>query len=160
MCYGGFLGERGGKEMLMFNNFLYNCIKLLPMPEYLKQILEHATSQGYRSNVLKPLYGICIILFLAAIASFYFKAEAMAYICLCFAFLIVLSFLFCYFYCLFKNPDLLRSERFNLEKTALERVNQSGDSFSGKIKLPEKDFIVYKEISKKNSNFIDKGGKA
>ncbi|MBB2951953.1 hypothetical protein [Sphingobacterium sp. JUb56] len=126
----------------MFIKINYFWGKLTNMPDHIKQILEHATSQGYRSNVLKPLYGLMVILLLGMCLGLYLKNETIAYICLGFALLIAMCFLVCYFYCLFKNPDLLRSERFNLEKTALEKISVTGDSTVGKLKMQETDYVV------------------
>lgn len=118
------------------------------MSEYLKQILEHATSQGYRSNVLKPLLGMEIILLIATIFLFRFGINVLGYILGSIAIVIIICFLFGYFYCLFKDPNLLRSERYNLEKTALEKVAISGDSgYKSHIQLPNHEYVVVESIN-------------
>jgi len=126
------------------------------MPDYLKHILEHATSQGYRSNVLKPLYGLMIILFLAMIVSLWLKMNVVAYICLAFALFIVVAFLVCYFYCLLKNPDLLRSEKFNLEKTAMEKIAVSGDSIKKNMKSLDTDYVNFVSLGDIKENSEEK----
>lgn len=113
------------------------------MTAKLSEIIEHATSQGYRSNVVKPLLGMEVILLLATITCYYIGALIFANILGGLCILLVLCFLVSYFYCLFKNPDLLRSEKYNLEKTAMEKIAISGDSTSKvKVLAPQMDFIL------------------
>ena len=128
--------------------YFYFLIKINDMAGKYSEMLEHATSQGYRSNVVKPLLGMMIIILAAII--FLYKVEAIIFANILggIAILLVLAFLFSYFYCLFKNPDLLRSERYNLEKTALEKIAISGDSMSeGKLIAPNMDYVVIKSIN-------------
>lgn len=123
------------------------------MPDFFKQILEHASSQGYKSNVLKPLFGLLSVLLLTTIVCIYLGNEIFANICLTVSLLIVVCFLVCYFYCLFKSPDLLRSEKFNLEKTAMEKI-ALGDSSTGRIKIQDTDYVIIKSAGE---NSIDEG---
>ena len=127
--------------------YFYILTKINYMDFKYNEMLEHATSQGYGSNIVKPLLGMMIIMLLATI--FLFSVGAFVFanfsggICL----LLVVAFLFSYFYCLFKNPDLLRSERYNLEKTAIEKVSMSGDSMSeGKLQAPKMDYVIIESI--------------
>jgi uncharacterized membrane protein len=112
------------------------------------EILEHATSQGYRSNIIKPLLGMMIIMLLATIILYMVGAFVFANFSGAVCLLLVVAFIISYFYCLFKNPDLLRSERYNLEKTAIEKVSMSGDSMSeGKLQAPKMDYVVIESIA-------------
>jgi hypothetical protein len=121
------------------------------MADRLSQLLEHATSQGYKSNIIKPLLGMEIILLFATVALFRFNALLFAYILGSLAIVVVIGFLFSYFYCLFNNPDLLRSERYNLEKTAIEKVAVTGDSVSSpEILLPQRDFVLIRAKNDKS----------
>lgn len=123
------------------------------MHEKLSQILENATSQGYKSNVVKPLMGILIIMLTASIILAYLKVNGLSIACAVFAFLIVIVFLVGYFYCLFTNPDLLRSEKFVLEKTAIENVAFKGDSMSkGFLNAPELDYVKIESLKDLNKD--------
>jgi len=124
------------------------------MPYNLKQIVEFATSQGYKSNVVKPLSGVLIILFLTIGGLIYHNADmVIVYTILAMAVLAFIGFGVSYFYCLFNNPDLLRSEKYNLEKTAIEKVAFSGDSLTtGKVVTPTMDYIVVESINQISPN--------
>lgn len=122
--------------------YLYLCRKIRQMTNQITSLLNHATSQGYRTNVVKPLMGMVIILLVATIALFYFGFIIPAYIIGIFSLICIICFLGCYMYCLFKNPDLLRSEKYNLEKTALEKVSITGDSVNGRLQAPQMDYVI------------------
>jgi len=140
----------------MLNLYIYSQKKIKIMGDKLSQILEHATTQGYRSNILKPLLGIIIILFLATIAFAYLNKEILYYTTFVMAGIIFIAFIVSFFYCLFKNPDLLRSEKYNLEKTAIEKVSISGDSLNtGKVLPPVMDYVMVGSIKNNNSTEIE-----
>lgn len=127
--------------------YFYALNKINYMVKY-DEILEHATSQGYRSNIIKPLLGMMIIMLLATIILYMVGAFVFANFSGAVCLLLVVAFIISYFYCLFKNPDLLRSERYNLEKTAIEKVSMSGDSMSeGKLQAPKMDYVVIESIA-------------
>lgn len=116
----------------------------------LKQLFENVTTQGYRSNVIKPLIALLIIMLTATIALFHYKIPFFGYCTGILSIIIVIIYLVAYLICLNKNPDLLRSERYNLEKTAMENVAIKGDSNSAQIQAPQREFIVIQ--NKNNSN--------
>lgn len=120
------------------------------MSEQLKQILEYATSQGYRSNTVKPLMGAMLICFIGAIAAFRCDASIIAYVLTGLGVVLVIAFLIAYFFCLIKDPNLLRSERYNLEKTAIERSSIE-DSILGKkrIKTPPSEYVIIEQPDRK-----------
>jgi len=121
--------------------YIYASEKLRSMTNW-NEILEHASSQGYRSNIVKPLFGMSIVLFLASALFLFLGSNLLAYVSFGMAGLTFITFLISYFYCLFKNPDLLRSEKYNLEKTAIEKVSLSGDSLTkGKLLPPNMDYV-------------------
>lgn len=113
------------------------------MSETIKDLIENATAQGFKSNVIKPIMGLMIIFFIGAIGSTYFKVE---YLPLLFTILLGLCgflALFSYCYCLIKDPNLLRSEKYNLEKTAIEKVSLIGDSTSRpQIAMPHSEYVI------------------
>lgn len=120
-----------------------------------KEMFENASSQGSKSNVVKPLIGVLAILLIGAFFLFKYEMETLAYITIVLLILTFLAFIFSYFFCLFKNPDLLRSEKYNLEKTAMEKVSFSGDSTSKiKINIPEMEYIVAEPIQDEPSKTL------
>ncbi|MFC4477408.1 hypothetical protein [Flavobacterium chungangensis] len=107
------------------------------------EIAENASSQGHKANVVKPLSGMAIILLLGSGGLYYVGSYLFANIIGGLAVLIIIAFLVSYFFCLFKNPDLLRSEKYNLEKTAIEKIALVGDSrTSTSINAPEMDYVT------------------
>jgi undecaprenyl pyrophosphate phosphatase UppP len=125
---------------------------ILNMSEHFKQLLEIATSQGNRTNVVKPILIGFIVTLVGAIAGVYFNSAIITEYCLNLSIVLLAAFLIAYFVCLYKNPDLLRSEKYNLEKTALEKATFKGDStVVGHINLPNKDFVV---IEGQNQNLL------
>jgi hypothetical protein len=127
----------------MMNIYSYFYDKIKNMSEYIKQILEHASSQGYRSNAIKPLMGGIIICFVLSMATMFMGYDIAGYIMLGFGGICVICFLIAYFLCLHKDPNLLRSEKFILEKTALEKALMSDSAKNTSIKLPESDYVTY-----------------
>lgn len=113
------------------------------MSEHLKNILESVTSQGYRSNVVKPLMGVMVICGIGSIVAFYYEAEILAFVFIGLVCFTVIAFVVAYYICLFRNPDLLRSERYNLEKTAIEKATIKGDSTNiCRIQIPGNDYLL------------------
>lgn len=124
---------------------LYVCRKSKRMSEHLRQLFEYATSQGYRSNTVKPLMGAMLICFVGSIAAYIYDASVIAYLFAGLGVVMTIAFLVAYFICLIKDPNLLRSERYNLEKTAIERT-AINDSMQGKriIKSPSTEYVISK----------------
>ena len=113
------------------------------MSKYLKDLLEHATTQGYKSNVIKPLSGMMIIFVIGGIASHYFSVPYFPFLLAILGTICGVGMLVAYFFCLFRNPDLLRSEKYNLEKTAIEKVSITGDSTTRtSIAMPNTDYVI------------------
>ncbi|WP_460095891.1 hypothetical protein [Pseudomonas sp. S3_C01] len=91
-------------------------------PNLIKMFLEQATAKGARSTVLKPLYMMMAVCIAGVFASFHFAFPV--WISYIFAFFIVLTmslYLFSYVYCLYKQPDALRSETYSIQKLAIQR---------------------------------------
>ena len=108
------------------------------MQEFFSAILNQVNSIGSRSTVLKELKWI-ITIFLSAI---YFlvdikASDIMLYIIGVMLFFTFLTFLYTHLICLKKNPELLRSESYSLNKLKIEK-GYIGDNLHG---LSEIDLI-------------------
>jgi c-di-AMP phosphodiesterase-like protein len=110
-------------------------------PELFRALLSHATSSGSRSTALQPL----VLLTGLLISGFVLIAPqivpqwtlillaVLLGLCVC-IFLIVYLVFAC------KNPDALRSEKFNISKMAIEK-NLIGDNKVGLVELDEYDKV-------------------
>lgn len=101
--------------------------------ELIRSFLQQASAQGSKSTALSPLGWLSAILVSAMIGAFCTHAPFWAEILL--GILLVLSvvgYLGAYAYLMFSNPDALRSERFTLNKMAIER-SVVGDTLKGFI---------------------------
>jgi hypothetical protein len=132
--------------------FYVSICNLLHMWKW-TEIAENASSQGYRSNVVKPLSGMVIILLLGSGGLYTVKNFLFANIIGGLAIVLVIAFIISYFFCLLKNPDLLRSEKYNLEKSAIEKIAITGDSrTSSNIVPPIMDYVVVESVTENNEN--------
>lgn len=104
----------------------------------IKSFIQHAAVEGYRSTVLKPMGGILGMFLGAALLAFYFKMPNwVGKVFVGSSLLIVGIFLFSYIYFMFTDKDALRSERFSLQKMAIER-GLVGDDSRGLFEQSEK----------------------
>lgn len=118
------------------------------MGNFLNFLIDRATSQGYKSNVLKPLIGLEIVIFASSVYYCYVDAILLALLAGIMAFLILILFIGAFIYCLCKQPDLLRSERYNLQKQAMEQnISSSGNSMN-------RSPTVRKRHSNADPNFV------
>lgn len=103
----------------------------------LRDFFEQTDANGTRTTALHPLlWGIGI--FSAAITGI-LKAGApdwLLVIVTALFFLCSVTFIGAYLYFMFKNPDALRSERFTLNKMAMER-GFIGDDYAGLSAPPD-----------------------
>jgi membrane protein YdbS with pleckstrin-like domain len=105
------------------------------MPEFL-QILsalrEQMNATLSRSDVLKPLAWMLLIIAMTMVAiGIYVQHLAWLIVAVAVLFLgTSVVYLFSYLYCLFYNPDALRSEKYSLQKMAIEH-NLLGDNVTG-----------------------------
>ena len=94
-------------------------------------LLQQATAQGSRSTVLRPLgwlVGICAPGLLVAV-----ELSAPTWVIVTFAVfmgLTIVLYLGSYTYCLFTDKEALRSERYSIQKLAIEK-GIVGDSHAG-----------------------------
>lgn len=125
---------------------LYICNYLKMMANFYSLLASQLSNQGSKSNIVKPLTYVMAMLLIAAIISLKLKIDLIGYIVLGLFTLVLIAFLITYFICLFKNPDLLRSEKYNLEKTAIEKTSILGDSRNQPLIIPgNRDYVSYQE---------------
>jgi len=108
---------------------------MTPHVSWLRAFLHQATEGGSRSTALKPAGWMTGILASASIGSAY--SGAPSWLTAVFGVssaLSVLLYLFAYIFLLFKDRDALRSERYSIQKLAIEK-GIVGDSSSGIIDL-------------------------
>lgn len=115
---------------LKLNNEAYESFM-----DYIKHVLSQANSFGSRSSILSILAWILGSILASITLAGIFKAEKWILIGL-FGLLVlmIISVLIAFFFCLFTNrTDVLRSERFNIEKMALEK-HIPEDSLNGQLR--------------------------
>jgi hypothetical protein len=118
----------------MKNRYIWNKLvsKLTQYSQVYKDLIEK--SDHSKSTILKPLawlLGICIALFTS---SYSLKADKWISITIAAITLFIIAlYLIIYVHSYFKNPDLLRSEKYTLTKMAIEKSFQ-GDSLIGLVK--------------------------
>lgn len=99
--------------------------------QLLRELLSRATADGSRTNALNHLHWMIAAFLVATLASAYNRMPNWVTLFLA---AVMLVFLACYlvthFYFMLRNPDALRSEKFTIEKMAIER-GLYGDSESG-----------------------------
>jgi len=115
---------------LKLNNEAYESFM-----DYVKHILQQTNSFGSRSSILSILAWILGSLLCATTLASIFKADKLILIGLFILVVImIIAILVAFFFCLFTNKtDILRSEKFNIEKLALEK-HVPEDSLNGEFK--------------------------
>jgi len=104
---------------------------IMPPLNMMAAFFQKATAQGSRSTVLKPLawlIALCLSAILGAL-----KWNSPLWLLTIFAICATLSialYLGTYVYCLRKNPDLLRSETYLIQKQVIEK-GFVGDNVTG-----------------------------
>lgn len=92
---------------------------------------------GSRSTILKPLGVALSMLLSATILAFYLRLPLMVGIVFgVFTGITLTLYLFTHMYCLFKNPEWLRSEKYSIQKLAIEK-GFVGDSVQGIFDLSQ-----------------------
>ncbi len=83
--------------------------------------ITHAISKIIVKSVVDPLGKLMlIVLALFVIAAIFIKTTWPLIALIVIAGILLLMYVISYFYCLFKNPDLLRSEEYNIKKQVVE----------------------------------------
>lgn len=92
-------------------------------------------SNHSKSTILKPLGWLLAILVPLFSASYYLKADNwISYSIATLIFIVIVIYLTIYIHAYFKNPELLRSEKYTLTKMAIEK-STFGDSTSGIVEI-------------------------
>lgn len=96
-----------------------------------RELLSRSTADGSRTNALNHIqWMIAAFLVVFMIAALSGLASAVLLFIGSITVLLVISYLITHFYFAIKNPDALRSEKFTIQKMAIER-GIIGDSKSG-----------------------------
>lgn len=103
-------------------------------------------SSSFKSTVLRPLGAMALILLPCIITASKFSEKwVVILLSVCFS-VLFLCFIGTYIYCLFTNPNLIRSERHTEQMQAMEKGYILGDTSSG-IKL-----LNVKDIQKESTS--------
>jgi hypothetical protein len=89
----------------------------------IQQYLQNITKSGHKSTVLMPLTWLIICLIGGSSLMFALGKIPVwiPTVLISFAFLTIILFVGCYIYCLWKDPDLIRSEKFVTDKLMIEK---------------------------------------
>lgn len=102
-----------------------------------RALFNQMTAGGSRSTVLGPIGWMMPICVLATLASVEYEAPAwLTEMFAAFTALTFLLYLIAYVYCLFTDKDALRSERYSIQKMAIEK-GLIGDDNIGLIPAEE-----------------------
>ncbi|WP_193014286.1 MULTISPECIES: hypothetical protein [Gammaproteobacteria] len=100
-------------------------------PKWITSLFGQANQTGEKSTIIHPLLWVIGILISALIAEVYFKADNLLKVGTFILLLAILVFLMVvYWHCLTNNPDYLRSEKWSIQKMAIEK-QVVGDSYTG-----------------------------
>lgn len=119
----------------------------------IKEFFERSDASGSRSTILKPLTWF-LSLFVGGLI-LVIKIEAPTWTVILLAVVLCIGigiFIFTYIFCLFKDRDALRSEKYSIQKMAIEK-GIVGDNITG---ILDEDKIL-KIVSKDLSNESEKG---
>ncbi|MBS1509835.1 MAG: hypothetical protein JST86_03290 [Bacteroidetes bacterium] len=97
----------------------------------IRELLHRSDSSGSKSTILKPLTWLVSILIGGVILLQ--KVNTPAWLTVFFCIIVslaVLIFFFAYIFCLFKDRDALRSEKYSIQKMAIEK-GIYGDNITG-----------------------------
>jgi len=116
----------------------------VPNEQFMNSLLNHASVDGSKSTVLKPLGWSLALILPTILASSYLKVDNWITIMFAIAFCCILSlYLFAYIYFMKTDSDALRSEKYSLKKMEIQKT-MIGDSDTGLYEVdPNK--IVSKE---------------
>lgn len=97
--------------------------------ELFKTILSQASTQAHRSTVLNPLGWMMAMCITSTLFCFYIQSYAGSIFFGIGTALTFFLYLGSYVYCLIKAPDSLRSERYSLQRFAMEKGFVGDDKF-------------------------------
>ena len=99
--------------------------------QMLHAILQQISSEGKRSTAMQPLIWLLGILLFGTLSSFYLALPAwVGKVLMGLLVLIILVFVGVYIYFMLTNSDALRSEKYSLNKLAIEK-SVVGDDLTG-----------------------------
>jgi hypothetical protein len=105
--------------------------------QFFSALREQMSAALSRSDILRPLTWLVGMFLVATVSLIAAKSEQWVIVTLIVLLvIIVILYLGAYSYCLIRNPDALRSERYSLQKMAIEH-GLLGDSTSGTFKSEE-----------------------
>lgn len=137
------------KILQLIVTFVILIIVMMPGIEFIRSILSSSSASGSKTNIMKPLNWLISILGALVIGGFIYGLpmwmDCILFVCLI---LVLLYYLFVYTYCLLKDKDALRSERFNVQKMAIEK-GILGDSSVGIIDMGTSDVKGHTEEGQK-----------
>lgn len=114
----------------------------MPIDRIIKYFLEHSNASGSRSTVLKSISWLIGLLLPSTIVSSYLRGDSWLTVALfILLFVSVLIFFFAFIYFMFHDKDALRSEKFIINKLAIEK-GVYGDSKHGLVQLDEKQYLI------------------
>ena len=120
----------------------YSARKLIgSMMQFLRELLSQSTAAGSRTNALNHLQWM-VAAVLGTLVTAHIAGASHSLVILLSVILVILlvAYLVTHFYFMVKNPDALRSERFTIEKMAIER-GIVGDSTTG-LSIPGRSNAV------------------
>ncbi|MCX6256815.1 MAG: hypothetical protein NTW49_02790 [Bacteroidia bacterium] len=97
----------------------------------IKELFQRSDSSGSKSTVLKPLTWFISIIIGGLILLI--KIDAPLWVVIMFSIvmgIVIIVFLFSYLYCLFTDRDAIRSEKYSIQKMAIEK-GLYGDNITG-----------------------------
>ena len=138
---------------------LYRKIQnnLILMADELYQILQQALQRNTKSTVLRPLSWLVGLLLTATIFASRFGMDKWLVVMLavldCLA---IILYFAAYIFFGHKDPDLLRSEKFTIQKMAIQH-GLIGDDISGMFKIPKLgDIPLIEDVKNDQKNKEDK----
>ena len=105
----------------------------MPNEQLIRAFLEKASAEGTRSTALKPLNYLLLVLVPATLASFWADMPSWAGLAfVTFLAITLTTYIACYVYLMLTDKDALRSEKFTIQKLAIEK-GLYGDSLTGTL---------------------------
>lgn len=117
----------------------------------IQELLEKSDASGSKSTILKPLTWFLSI-FIGGIILLQ-KTNAPIWLTVFFCVIVgmgILIFFFSYIFCLFKDRDALRSEKYSIQKMAIEK-GVYGDNITGLYVQSESD-VAKEKINLSNES--------
>lgn len=100
----------------------------------LTEVIKHHVASGSRSSILVPLGWIIWPLIISIFLACAFKIQWLVIAFFVILVVIVILYVYAYLFCLSNDRDCLRSERFSIQKIAIEK-GLIGDNLQGIIEI-------------------------